>query len=64
MVSKFNALIHNGTSTLVSPKSHMNVVGSKWVYRIKCNAKGFIEHHKAWLDYINNTVLTMERLLA
>lgn len=38
----------NNTWTLVShPGPHHNIVGCKWVYRLKYKADGSIEHHKA-----------------
>jgi len=43
----FDALLKNGTSSLVSPS--MNIVGCKWVFRIKRKADGSIEHYKARL---------------
>lgn len=49
MKSEFSALQKNDTCTLVSLSSHMNVVGSKWVFRTKCKADGTIDRHKARL---------------
>jgi hypothetical protein len=49
MATEFNALIQNGTWTLVSPTPSMNIVGSKWVFRIKRKADGFVERYKARL---------------
>jgi hypothetical protein len=43
MVDEFNALLKNGTWTLVSPTPSMNIVGSKWVYRIKRKANENID---------------------
>ncbi|KAF5447398.1 hypothetical protein F2P56_032953 [Juglans regia] len=43
MNSGFNALLKNGTWDLVPPKLHQNLVGNKWVYRIKTLANGHIE---------------------
>jgi hypothetical protein len=45
----FNALLRNGTWTRVPPTSDMNIVGCKWVFRLKRKADGSIDHHKARL---------------
>jgi len=49
MAEEFIALIKTGTWTLVPKNSSMNIVGSKWVFRIKRNADGSIERYKARL---------------
>lgn len=49
MVVEFHALLRNGTWNLVPPKPTMNIVGCKWVYRIKRLADGSIERYKARL---------------
>jgi hypothetical protein len=46
---EFDALLRNGTWTLVPPTSDMNIVGCKWVFRLKRKADGSIDHHKARL---------------
>jgi hypothetical protein len=46
---EFDALLRNGTWQLVPPTSDMNIVGCKWVFKLKRNAKGEIERHKARL---------------
>ena len=46
MREKIQALYANRTWTLVSFHPSMNVVGSRWVYRIKRRADGSIERYK------------------
>lgn len=46
---EFDALMKNGTWALVPPTPHMNVVGNKWIYRIKRKADGSIDRYKARL---------------
>lgn len=43
MADEFNALIRK----LVLVKAHVNLIGCKWVFRIKNNANGSIERYKA-----------------
>jgi hypothetical protein len=50
MAEEFNALLKNGTWTLVSPTNSMNIiVGYKWVFRIKRKADGSIDRYKVRL---------------
>uniref|UniRef100_A0A2N9HDB3 Reverse transcriptase Ty1/copia-type domain-containing protein n=1 Tax=Fagus sylvatica TaxID=28930 RepID=A0A2N9HDB3_FAGSY len=49
MATEFTALLKNSTWTLVPPKPNTNVVGCKWVFRIKRDAAGTIERYKARL---------------
>jgi len=49
MNKEFDALLRNGTSTLIPSPPTANIIGSKWVYRIKRKADGGIEHFKARL---------------
>lgn len=46
---EFDALQQNGTWSLVPVKPHMNIIGGKWVYKLKYRADGSIERYKAHL---------------
>lgn len=47
MVEEFNDVIKIGTWTLVPKTTFVNIVGAKWVFRIKQKADGSIERYKA-----------------
>ncbi|KAL3819930.1 hypothetical protein ACJIZ3_005835 [Penstemon smallii] len=49
MNNEFNALLQNGTWSLVSPSTNTNVVGCRWVFKIKRKVDGTIERYKARL---------------
>jgi hypothetical protein len=49
MQAEFDALHRNNTWDLVSRSSAQNLVGCKWVYRIKRNPDGSIDRYKARL---------------
>src|SRR5262245_26364681 len=46
---EFQALTKNQTWSLVPPSPFYNLVGNKWVFRIKYNSDGSINHYKARL---------------
>jgi hypothetical protein len=47
--AKMQAHLDNGTWELVKLPAGQKAVGSKWVFKIKCNADGSIKHYKARL---------------
>lgn len=49
MQTKYEALMRNNTWSIVSCPTNVNVVGCKWIYRIKKRADRTIEHYKARL---------------
>lgn len=49
MSKEFNALIRNGTWELVAPSHFQNLVGWKWVFRIKRKPNGNVDRYKARL---------------
>lgn len=49
MVLEINSLLQQGTWTLVPWQPHINIVGSKWVFKIKRRANGSLERYKALL---------------
>ena len=49
MKSEIKAMYDNESWTLVKRTPHMNVIGSKWVYKIKRKGDGTIERYKARL---------------
>lgn len=48
MSQEFNALTHNNTWELV-PRNNQNLIGCKWVFRIKRKSDGSVDRFKAWL---------------
>lgn len=49
MAEEFNSLLKQGTWTLVAPPPHGNIVGCRWVYKIKQRADSSLERYKARL---------------
>ena len=49
MHSEFQALQWQETWTLVPPSPSQNIVGYRWVYKLKRNLDGSISHYKARL---------------
>ncbi|KAH9752991.1 retrovirus-related pol polyprotein from transposon RE1 [Citrus sinensis] len=49
MKAEYNALISNGTWTLVPRTENHKLIGNKWVFRIKTNTDGSVEKYKARL---------------
>lgn len=49
MSEEFTALVHNGTWELVSSSKVQNLIGCKWIFRIKWNPDGRINSYKARL---------------
>jgi histone deacetylase 1/2 len=49
METEFDALIANGTWHLTLPQSSINIIDSKWVFKVKRHANGNIERYKARL---------------
>jgi hypothetical protein len=49
MTEEFQALQKQGTWTLVPPPPSKNIVGCKWVYKLKYNSDGTLARHKTRL---------------
>jgi histone deacetylase 1/2 len=49
MEQEFQALLKNDTWRLVSPISGVNIIDSKWVFKVKKHVDGSIERYKAQL---------------
>jgi histone deacetylase 1/2 len=49
MEQEFEALLRNNTWRLVPPSSGVNVIDSKWIFKVKRHANGKVERYKARL---------------
>ncbi|KAM1230354.1 hypothetical protein ACFX2G_041419 [Malus domestica] len=49
MQAEYQALQSTGTWVLVPPNPQYNLVGCKWVFKLKHKVNGSIEHYKAQL---------------
>ena len=49
MSTEFDALLHNGTWSLIPPHPSQNLIGYKWVFHIKYHSNGYINRYKACL---------------
>lgn len=49
MTEEINALLKNQIWSLVIPTASRNLVGCKWVFRIKRNSDSSLERYKAYL---------------
>jgi hypothetical protein len=49
MVDEFWALLANKTWHLIPPRSDLNIIDCKWVFKLKQKADGTIDRHKARL---------------
>jgi len=49
MDNEYNALIKNGTWTLVPAPRNKSIIGCRWTYKVKRNSEGNIDKYKARL---------------
>ncbi|XP_071685269.1 uncharacterized protein [Lolium perenne] len=63
MEQEYNALLRNETWTLVPSPPRVNIIDSKWVFKVKKHSDGSIERYKARLVarvFVSVMVLTMK----
>lgn len=66
MLMKNNALCNQQTCSLEPPPAHLQVLGSRWMFKIKFNADSTIARYKARLvtqGYTKKRALTTLKLL-
>ena len=49
MYAEYQALLDNHTWSLVSKNATMNVIGCRWIFKLKFKYDGSIDHYKAQL---------------
>ncbi|GAA0168579.1 transmembrane signal receptor [Lithospermum erythrorhizon] len=64
MTEEYNVVMHNRTWSLVTPSSSQNVIGSKWIFRVKLHPDGTIECYKARLVALKVTRSSNSLLLS
>ncbi|GJT67304.1 retrovirus-related pol polyprotein from transposon TNT 1-94 [Tanacetum coccineum] len=63
MKEEYDALMKNGTWSLVPRASNTNVVDGKWVYRLKRDKNGAITHYKARFVAKGNNKGTIDNII-
>lgn len=58
MAEEIAALKKNDTWTIIQQDASMNILSSKWVYKLKLDDKGKVIRHKAWLVAVGSKQLT------
>ena len=54
MADEFNAFLNNDTWQLVPQTPTMNVIGCKWLFKMKFAIDGSLDRYKAHLVALNN----------
>ena len=49
MENEYTTLLKNNNWQLVPSSTHANIIGCKWVYKLKCKPNGSIDRYKACL---------------
>lgn len=63
MHEEYQALVKQGTWTLVPPPLGANIIGCQWIYKIKRHSDGSVARYKARLVANGNQVLILLRHL-